>query len=213
MRRATMLAAALALAACRPDPGAPNYPNPGVWDPSADDPDFVQSDDPFEEGDERLSLGVFYEGGASESLGVDNQTRHLYIYEGTFSLGATDNRYEGLSADELEITGAQVWWGGGIHWDEPTDLSDWTTLHFALASRDPSFERWTIGMGDGIVEARINVADLGFVADGSWQSIDLPLADLSGLDLTQISIALQIVGESGTAGDTLLIDDLYFSKD
>lgn len=213
MNRATMLGAVLALAACRPDPGSPNYANPDVWDPTSDDPDFVESDNPFEEGDERLSIGIFYEGGFSEALPVDNATRHVYIYEDTFSIGVSDNRFEGLTADEISLTGAQVWWGGGVHWDTPTDLSEWTTLHVALASSDPSFESWTLGMSDGITEARVNVADAGFVADGSWSSLRIPLSDFEGLDLSQIAIALLVVGESGTAGDSLLIDDLYFTKD
>jgi len=201
------------LTACRPDPGAPQYPTRDAWNPTTDDPDFVEGDDPYEEGDERLSIGVFYEGGFSEELPVDNVTRHLYVYEETFSIGVSDDRYEGLASDAITLTGAQVWWGGGVHWDEPADLSEWTTMHIALASTDASFDTWAIGMSDGVTEAQASVADLGFVADGSWNSLDIPLEAFAGLDLSQVGIALQIVGESGTAGDSLLVDGLYFTKD
>lgn len=213
MNRRLALGGALLLGGCRPDPGSPNYPNPDAWDPTSDDPDFVESDSPFEEGDERLSIGVFYEGGFSEELPIDNETRHVYVYDETYSIGVSEDRFEGLSADSITITGAQAWWGGGVHWDQPTDLSAWTTMHVALASTDGSFAAWTLGMSDGITEARVDVGELGFIPDGTWHSLRIPLGAFPGLDLSQITVVMLVIGESGTAGDVLLIDDVYFTKE
>lgn len=212
-RAPMMLSGLLLLGACRPDPGAPRYPTPEAWDPTTDDPDFLPGDTPYAEGDERLSLGVFYEGGHSEILQIDEVTRHVYIYEGTFTIGVSDDRVEGLVSGLATVTGAQPWWGGGVHWDVPTDLSAWTTLHLAIASDDAAFSSWNLGMSDGITEATVDVADYGFVADGDWHIVTIPLDDLSGLDRSQISVALLIVGDGVVSGDSLQLDDLYLTKD
>lgn len=201
------------LMGCRPDPGAPQYPAREPWDPAGDDPDFVQGEDPYEEGEERLSIGIFYEGGASEVLPIDDETRHWYIYEGTFSQTFSDDRTEGLVSDAITLTGAQPWWGGGVTWDTPTDLSAWTTMHIAFASRDASFAAFDIGMGDGVTEGRVNAADAGFVNDGAWVSLRVPLASFAGVDLSRVTLPLLLASGSGAAGDILRVDDLYFTKE
>ncbi len=198
--------------ACRPDPGAPSYPRAEAWDPVLDDSDFLGGSDPYDGSSERLSLGIFYEGGASEVLEIDDATRHFYIYEGTFSLEVTDDRVEGLVADAVTLSGG-AWWGGGVHWDVPVDLSAWTTLHLAVASPDEGLAGWQLGMSDGTTEARVTAADYGFATDGAWRHLAVPLADFSGLDLTRVAVPLLLVGQGGTAGDTLKLDDLYLSKE
>ncbi len=212
MRRHTALF--VALAACRPDPGAPNYPNPGPWDPLTDDPDFLGGSQPYEDGEDRLSYGIFYEGGYSDLLLLDEVTRHFYIYEGTFGVSVSDDRVEGLTSDALTLTG-NPWWGGGVHWDEATDLGDWDHLHIALKSSDSSLASWSIGMTGGGNEGRVNVSAAGFVPDGSWQDLSIPLADFesAGVDLGSVTVGLLLVGEGGAAGDTVLIDDLYLTRD
>jgi hypothetical protein len=206
-------ALALLLGGCRPDPGAPQYPAREPWDPTTDDPDFVPGEDPYEEGEERLSIGIFYEGGASEVLPIDDETRHWYIYEGTFSQGLSEDRAEGLVSDEITLTGAQPWWGGGVTWDTPTDLSAWTTLHISFASRDPSFASFDIGMGDGVAEARVSAAEVGFRNGGAWTSLTIPLSAFSGVDLTRVTLPLLLASGSGAAGDRLRVDALYFTKE
>lgn len=212
-RRLLLLTALTVVAACRPDPGQPSYDSPDGWDPTTEDPDFVQSEDPYEDGDDRLSLGIFYEGGFSETLPIDNDTRHYYIYENSYSQTLSDDRTEGLSSDEISPTGAQVWWGGGVTWDTPTDLSEWTTMHISFASADASFATFDVGMGDGNVEARVNVADRGFVNDGAWTSLSIPLTDFEGLNLEGVTLPLLLASGAGTAGETLRVDDFYFTKD
>lgn len=199
-------------AACRPDAGVPNYPIPNEWNPTEGDPDFY-GDDPFEEGDERLAIGVFYEGGSSEEVPIDDATTHLYVYENTFSLGASDDRVEGYVSDALEHAGGE-WWGGGVHWDQPRDLSGWDTLHFAVKSREASMESMTIGMTGGGTEARVSLVDFGFVADGTWHTIEVPLQSFvdGGADMSSVSVPLTMGGEAAAAGDTAFLDDLYFTN-
>lgn len=200
----------LLVAGCRPEAPALVYPEPSVWDPTAADEDFY-GDDPYVDGEQRLDIGVFYEGGSSEQLVVDDTTRHFYIYESTFSMSLSDDRVEGYVADRIEPTG-NLWWGGGVHWDQATDLSAWTTLHFAAKSYDAELENVQVGMTGSGTEARVALRDLGFRADGSWQSFDVPLQSFAngGADLTSVTVPLLLLGEGAPSGTGLLLDDLYF---
>lgn len=195
----------LLLAACRPDPGAPDYPARDPWVIEGDD--FY--DDPLHPGEERLSLGIFYEGPATETLVVDDVDNHFYVYENTFSVTTTDDRWEGYTADAL-VHGALAWWGGGIHWDVPQDLSDWDALHLVVQTEDTV--AWQVGLTGGGVESRVDVADYGLVVDGAWHELLIPLADFAGADLATVSVGLLLVGESGETGDTQIIDGVYYTR-
>lgn len=195
----------LLLLACHPDPGAPDYPEREPW--VVDDDNFY--DDPLAPGEERLSIGLFYEGVATESVPIDDQDAHFYIYENTFSVQTTDDRYEGYVADTI-VHGSLAWWGGGVHWDTPRDLSGWEALHFAVRTTDDV--SWSVGMTGGGVEGRVAVSALGIAADGAWHVVDVPLDAFPGVDLTSVTVALLLVGESGETGDEITLDDLYFTR-
>ena len=62
-------------------------------------------------------------------------------------------------------------------------------------------------------EGILTAADYGFVADGEWQHIAIPLADFEaeGVDLTDIEVALMLILEGGAADDMLRIDNVYFT--
>jgi len=201
----------LVLAACRPDSGAPRYPSPEEWNPSADDEDFY-GDDPFQEGDERLDIGLFYEGGSSEKVPIDDLTSHFYIYENTFNVAASDDRVEGYVADSIEPTG-NAWWGGGVHWDSARDLSSWSGLHLSVKTRDAAMVATQLGMTGGGTEGHVSLSSLGLEPDGEWHTFDVSLQSFvdAGVDLSSVSVPLLILGEAAPAGDALLIDDLYFT--
>ena len=209
MRRA--LPALLVLVGCRPDPGAPHYATPDEWNPAADDEDFY-GDDPFEAGEQRLDIGLFYEGGSSEAVPIDDVSTHFYIYESTFALGASDDRVEGYIADSVETTG-NPWWGGGIHWDAARDLSKWSQLHLSVKTRDAAMVDVQVGMNGGGNEAAVSLSSLGFSADGEWHTYNISLQGFidAGVDLTGVTVPLLLLGEGSPAGDVLLIDDLYYS--
>lgn len=190
---------------CRPDPGAPRYPERLPWDHAASD-GFLAT--PLAEGEERLGIGVFYEGETTDIVPINDTTTHFYVYESSFGVAASDDRVEGYASDELVLRG-NPWWGGGVHWDAPRDLRGYDTLHVALKTE--SLGSWDLGM-TGVREGRVDVADYGLVADGEWHILDIPLADLvrGGVDLSQVSLPLLLVGEGGEEGDGVSIDDLYF---
>jgi hypothetical protein len=192
------------LAACRPDPGAPAYPERAPWDRATSD-GFLAT--PLADGETRLGIGVFYEGETTESVPIDDTTTHFYVYESSFYVEADDDRVEGYASDGVVLRG-KPWWGGGVHWDAPRDLSAYDTLHVAL--RTESLGSWNLGV-KGTREARVDVADHGLVADGEWHALEIPLATFAeaGADLRQVTLPLLLVGEGGAEGDTVWIDDLY----
>ena len=196
-----------ALLACRPDPGEPVYPDPEPWVLEGDD--FY--DDPLAVGEERLALGVFYEGQATETLVVDDVTNHFYVYENTFTNKPTDDRWEGYLADELTNNGVG-WWGGGVHWDTPRDVSGWDSLH--VVARTTVATEWDIGITGGGNEARVSAASLGLVADGEWHVLEVPLSSFSagGANLASVTVGLLLVGQGGAKGDTLTIDGVYYRR-
>jgi hypothetical protein len=193
------------LVACRPDPGAPSYPERLPWDRAAAD-GFLAT--PLAEGEERLGIGVFYEGETTDIVPIDDTLTHFYVYESSFGVEASDDRVEGYASDVIVLRG-NPWWGGGVHWDSTRDLTGYDTLHVAMKTE--SLGSWDLGV-KGVREARIDVADYGLVADGAWHTLAIPLADFAaaGADLTQVGIPLLLVGEGGEEGDTVALDDLYF---
>ena len=199
------VALVLMLVACRPDPGAPRYPERLPWNRAASD-GFLAT--PLAEGEERLGIGVFYEGETTDIVPINDTTTHFYVYESSFGVAASDDRVEGFASDELVLRG-NPWWGGGVHWDAPRDLRGYDTLHVALKTE--SLGAWELGV-KGVREASVDVADYGLEADDAWHTLEIPLADFveGGADLSQVSIPLLLVGEGGEEGDTVAIDDLYF---
>ncbi len=204
--RLTTLAALTLLLGCRPDMGAPDYPDPGPWHGDSGDSDYLEGPDPYVDGEARLSLGMFYEGDASDFDQADN----LYIYSDTFTVSSSDDRVEGWVSD-LWTHGSLAWWGGGLHWDEARDLSAWSTLNIDLkAPAEGGITAVDIAL-QGDKEGRVSCSSYGFVADGSWHHLVLPLADFAalGADLTQVTVPLILVGEVSAEGEQLYIDNLY----
>jgi hypothetical protein len=192
------------LVACRPDPGAPDYPDPQAVTDDTADADFLAGPDPYEDGEDRLSIGIFYEGAVSEWIDVDNQTAHFYIYENSFGVVPSDERVEGYTSDEL-VVARDTWWGGGIHWDSPRDLSTYTHLNISLRSNEVT--DMDLGMAGG-TEDKVTATSYGYVNDGEWHHLAIPLADLA-IDTSQITIPLLFVAEGTASGDSILIDNVY----
>ena len=94
---------------------AVNGPNPVIGT-------IMSKPNPWVDGEDRLSLGYFYEGPYTEMDVPEN----LYIYDNTFGAGVTeDDVIEGSVADVWTHAGLG-WWGGGIHWATSEDLAVWT---------------------------------------------------------------------------------------
>lgn len=198
------------LSACRSDSGPNDYQSQ-EYIPDAAMPLTIA----LLEGEERLSLGIFYEGEFTEEVVIDDLTTHFYIYEETFSvISQESDRTEGVRSDLITHRGGP-WWGGGVHWDEPRDLSEWTTLHLSLKSTSEAFSSLEVAMNNSdTAQAKVKLRDYGFIANGEWHSVEIPLSDLMdiGLDITQIAAPLVLIGGAGDAGERLLIDAVYLNR-
>jgi hypothetical protein len=209
--------------ACRPDPGEHRYSSydPITCNAGTEDPVCEPGPDPYEAGDIRLSVGVFYEGESSDSIPVDNTVNFFWLYEDTVAVEAdSSDVVEGCQSDSLVRAGGLAWWGLGVHWpDTPRDLSPWSTMHISLKSSDSSFANVSLVMqSEGTsdeVSATLSAADYGYANDGQWHHLTVPLADFvgAGLDDTAVVSPFGLSGQGGTEGHSLNIDNLYFTAE
>lgn len=179
--------------------------------------------DPYQRGKERLSVDVFYEGGRSKTIKVNGFRNHFYIFgfnefgRDTFTLVPAGDRMEGEQSDLFTLVGT-AFWGGGIVWDEPIDLSGWEYLFVALKSADPSFARIDLsllsGEGDGPRSVALDPRTYGYVNDGEWHFLRIPLADAvaRGWNPRQARSPFIIGGAGNRAGDRLYVDNLYLTR-
>lgn len=200
---------------CREDAGDPDYSSlQETFDRlSADAAPPKQGPDPYVPGEERLSLGVFYEGDASEVVAVDGATSNYFIFlEGerlTYSQDTvTDDVVEGQVADRIILEGTSFW-GGGVVWEPARDLSKWTTL--AVSLRSDSIEKVNVTVGSAGQEIGLDAATYGYKADGAWHNLRIPLADYAaaGVNLTAVRLAFAIGAPGGSTGQEIFVDDLY----
>ena len=69
-----MIISLFALMACRPDPIEYPYNTTTTLDTGSEEVDLFAGPDPYEDGESRLSLGVFYESGYSDIIPVDEES-------------------------------------------------------------------------------------------------------------------------------------------
>jgi len=177
---------------------------------------FLPGPDPYVADVDRLSLGLFYEGGASETIAVDDKTSFYYIYDNTYTQTTSTDRVQGFESDALTLTGPPTaYYGGGITWAPSRDLSAWSHLTISFQATDPVFDNLDVRMVGGGVQGSVKATDYGFATDGSWHSLTIPLADFvgQGVDLTDVTEPLQLLSETTADGATLLVDNCYMSKE
>lgn len=205
-----------AAGACVPDPGPAPYVDgffPGRDTGEDDLP--LPGPDPYVAGEDRLFIGLFYEGEFSEAVLLNNVNTHWYIYADewtsveTISMYADDDRVEG-SVSDIMMHAGNAWWGGGIHWDTPRSLAKWNELHISLKSADSSFETFNLTISGG-GEIALPVTDYGYTNDGEWHNLVIPLSDYvdAGLDLSAVDKPLMFQGGAGESGHILKVDNVY----
>ena len=205
------------VAACQTDANEVDYTDFPVPEPLDTFPTI--SPDPYMQGDERLEVGIFYGGGSSEAIGLTGMRREYFIFDASYEQATVDDRIEGRESDEITLNGTPFW-GGGIIWMDPIDISKWTLLNVAFKSSDPSFATFdlTLQSGEADEEAdgvALRVTDYGYRNDGEWHFLQIPLQDAvdAGWDPRVARSPFIIGAGGGTQGDVLLIDNLYFTRD
>lgn len=217
-RTVSVCGLSLLAVACRPDAGPSDYESqePFFFDSDAGPviTDELPGPDPYEDGEDRLSIGAFYEGGFSEQVPVDEVTTHVYIYDETLRLVPDGERIEGLESIGVEHAGG-AWWGCGVHWDFERDLSAWTQLRISFQSESATYDAVEIGMNDADGTYTVQASDYGWTPSGEWIHLTVPMSDLTdaGLDATAVIAPLVLLGDAGSNGDLLRVDAVYFTTD
>ena len=211
----SILVTLVGVAGCRPDPGVPVYRNADDFTnpagPGGGEP--IEGPDPFEPGEARLALGIFYEGEFSEQVIIDDMTTNFFIFEGTFTMTLDNNVVaEGLESNRITHAGL-TFLGGGINWMDSRDLSAWTTLYVSLLSEDPAFADLEIVIQTADGEAGVDAGSYGYESDGEWHHLAIPVEDYEGIDLTQVTGPFVFLGDTGDQGERLWIDNVYYTQD
>jgi len=209
--RALMIVALVA--GCRPNPGPSHYDQQEPFPHDDGGADLLPGPNPYQPGQRRLSIGAFYEGGASDVVPVDNMASNLYVYSDTETLLADPDHIEGKTSTRATHAG-MTWWGFGVHWMTTRDLGAWTHLHVSLKSHDEAFAAVDIGMNNAN-PVFVHAASYGWANDDAWHSLTIPVADFvaGGLDVTQVAAPFVLTGGAGSGGEKLLVDDVYFTAD
>ncbi len=198
---------------CRPDVGLPNYPDASALADTSES-GWNGGPDPYEAGEDRLSMGLYYESGYSEAIPIDDLTTHYYIYNDTYT-ESVDMQDVVEGEESAVIThGSAGWFGGGLTWDSGVDLSGWTTMWVSFKSSDAGFTSLNIHLTGG-TEAIVEAATYGFVPDGEWHHLEIPLSDFEagGADLSVVTGPFVMIGEGGAEGEVLRVDNLYLTAD
>ena len=206
-----------ALLACRPDPGQPDYSShTGLREPPAPEAESLEGPNPFVPGTPRLYLGAFYEGEATNEVLINDVDTHYYIFENSYAQETSSERVEGRLSDVFILNGT-AFWGGGLIWDVARDLSRWTTMYISFKSESESFADLPIivqsEVGGAVVDSSVSATDYGYVNDGQWHSLRIPLSDFGGFASGTTRAPLILSAPGGTGGDMLFVDDFYFTQE
>jgi hypothetical protein len=138
--------------------------------------------------------------------------------------GAAGTQLNGSYPDAFEGTkGWQVTcgtgWSAWVFKSTSTtgvDMSAFTggKLHLAVKGSAPSVGIFVNSLG--ATATTVDLATLGYAADGAWHEMSIPLSSFGSIDLSQVSVyagfaAPAAQGGEYAAGLTYIIDDLYFT--
>jgi beta-glucanase (GH16 family) len=178
----------------------------------------------FTETPENQSAGLF-------ELGVDGE---LFIWGDTLNPVAQDP-YEGTESLSFTSAPGLQWFGAAFTSAVKYDLSAWdnpnATLNFSMKTN--STTTFYVGMKSGnligpppvwggnndgpagVGQVWIKFAPgsdpYGFVRDGNWHAIEIPMADIVGdTDLSQVNVPFQILGVDGAISN-IELDDIYYA--
>jgi beta-glucanase (GH16 family) len=194
------------------------------WEPSVVRPD-----------PENGSFGVYTETAANEdagefALGVDGD---FFVWGNTLD-PITQTPYEGTESLSFTSAAGESWFGMAFTPNVKYNLSAFSypesKLRFSM--KTSSTVKFYVGMKSGNVIGPdspwgansgppgvgqiwipfVNGSDpYGFVRDGNWHVVEIPMSDISAdVDLFQVSQLFQILGVDGAIGD-IEIDDIYFT--
>jgi hypothetical protein len=167
------------------------------------------------------SFGVFTESPAHKLSGEfrRGQDGDFFVWENTL-VQAPQYPREGTESKAVKSAPGMNWFGAAFTPNVKYDLSEFRVpgarLHFLMKTESQS--RFSIGLKSGNVEGigqkwfvfEPESDPYGFVRDGQWHSIDIPVADFEDeVDLSQVSQLFQLLGIDGPISG-IELDDICF---
>jgi beta-glucanase (GH16 family) len=146
----------------------------------------------------------------------------FFVWEHTLAT-MPQNPYEGSQSISLQSTPGLTWFGAAFTPNVKYNLSAFNNanskLRFAMKVSSGAATTFMVGMKsgnmDGVGQKWITFqpgADpYGFVRDGQWHAVEIPVADLGPeVDMSQVSQLFQILGQTGPIPG-IELDDIYFT--
>lgn len=168
------------------------------------------------------NFGVFTEtpahkNAAEFALGVQG---NFFSWENTLVPGV-QHPYEGTNCMSLQSAPGPTWFGAAFTPNVKYNLSAFNNpngkLRFAL--KTSAATTFMLGMKSGNIDGvgqkwitfQAGSDPYGFVRDGQWHAIEIPLSDLKPeVDLSEVSQLFQILGTAGPI-PSIEFDDIYFT--
>jgi beta-glucanase (GH16 family) len=168
------------------------------------------------------NFGVFTEtashkNAAEFALGVQG---NFFIWENTLVAGV-QHPYEGTNCMSLLSAPGPTWFGAAFTPNVKYNLTAFNNpngkLRFAL--KTSATTTFLIGMKSGNMDGvgqkwipfQAGSDPCGFVRDGQWHVVEIPLADMKPeVDLGEVSQLFQVLGNSGPIS-SIEFDDIYFT--
>jgi beta-glucanase (GH16 family) len=168
------------------------------------------------------SFGIYTETGSHKdagefTLGVDG---NFFVWENTL-VPNPPSPFEGTNSISLKSAPGPAWFGAAFTPNVKHDLSAFNNpngkLQFAM--KTSSSVTFMVGMKSGNIDGigqkwitfQAGSDPYGFVRDGQWHTVEVPMADLGPeVDLREVSQLFQVLGTSGPITG-IELDDIYFA--
>lgn len=148
---------------------------------------------------------------------IDNVSNNLYNWSNTVSFNSSYSAYDGEEALSFRSSGAANWWGFGFNAGKALNFENFANGYLNLALRTETTENFSLSIqGANSTEGKIQFTsgkDLyGFVRDGHWHKLSIPMVDLTkqGLNLSSCG---NIFTMSGSSVGNVAVDDIYLSEE
>ena len=168
------------------------------------------------------NFGVFTETAAHKNagefaLGVQG---NFFIWENTLVAGV-QSPYEGSQSMSLQSAPGPTWFGAAFTPNVKYNLSAFNNPNgkLRLALKTSASTTFTLGMKSGNMDGvgqkwftfQPGSDPYGFVRDGQWHQIEIPVSDLGPeVDMSEVSQLFQLLGTMGPIPG-IEFDDIYFS--
>ena len=168
------------------------------------------------------NFGVFTETAAHKNagefaLGVQG---NFFIWENTLVAGV-QSPYEGSQSMSLQSAPGPTWFGAAFTPNVKYNLSAFNNPNgkLRLALKTSASTTFTLGMKSGNMDGvgqkwftfQPGSDPYGFVRDGQWHQIEIPVSDLGPeVDMSEVSQLFQLLGTTGPIPG-IEFDDIYFS--